>query len=153
MKKKYLIIIILSLVAIVNATYLSQKAYYYKVLNVSQGSSFCDINETVACSLVLQSPYSQVFGVPFPWIALGVYPVILIIALWGFRKSAVLPAKILMGLSAAGMMFNFFIMYREIVFIKAFCLLCFICTLIIISIFSISSSIFLKEKSSNNAII
>ncbi len=148
MKKKYLIIIILSLVAIVNATYLSQKAYYYKVLESYSGSSVCDISDTVSCSIVLQSPYSQVFGVPFPWIALGVYPVILIIALWGFRKSNVLPAKILMALSAAGMMFNFFIMYREIVFIKAFCLLCFICTLIIISIFGISSYLSLKQNDS-----
>ena len=146
MKKKYLAIIILSLVAIVNATYLSQKAYYYKVLDSYQETSFCDINETVACSLVLQSPYSKVFGVPFPWVALGVYPVILIIALWGFRKLKILPAQILMYISLSGMLFNFFIMYREIVFIKAFCLLCFVCTLIIISIFSISTRMVLKEN-------
>lgn len=146
MKKKYLAIIILSIVAIVNATYLSQKAYYYRLLNSYQGTSFCDINDSVSCSLVLQSPYSTVFGIPFPWVALGVYPLILIIAFFGFRRVKTLPAKILLYLSFAGMMFNFFIMYREIVFIKAFCLLCFICTLIIISIFLISRSIAFKKS-------
>jgi len=146
MKKKYLIIIILSLIAIVNATYLSQKAYYFQTLESYTGTSVCDINDTMSCSIVLQSSYSKVFGVPFPYIALAVYPVILVIAFLGIRRQSLVPIKIISGLSFAGMLFNFFIMYREIVFVKAFCVLCFICTLIIISIFTISRLIINNKK-------
>ncbi len=146
MKKKYLFIIVVSIIALVNAGYLSQKAYYYKTLADYNGSSFCDLSGSVSCSSVLQSPYSLVFGIPFPWIALAVYPVLLILAYLGLRRQSVGFAKVLAVLSGMGMLFNFFIMYREIVFIKAFCILCFFCTLIIISIFATSLSIIKKNK-------
>jgi uncharacterized membrane protein len=146
MKKKYLLIMVLSLVAIVNATYLSQKAYYFQKLESYTGTSVCDINDTVSCSIVLQSSYSKVFGVPFPYIALAVYPVILIIAFLGMRRNSLMPIKIISVLSLMGMLFNFFIMYREIIFVKAFCILCFICTLIIISIFTLSRLMIKKQN-------
>ena len=146
MKKKYIAIIILAVVAIVNATYLSKQAYYYQVLDSYNHKSVCDISSTMSCSLVLQSPYSKVFGVPFPYIALVVYPIILIIALYGAQRQSLKPAKLLAGISLLGMLFNFFIMYREIFFAHAFCPLCFVCTLIIISIFIISLHILKKNK-------
>lgn len=111
------------------------------------GNSVCDISSTMSCSLVLQSPYSKVFGVPFPYIALFVYPIILIIALFGAKRGTVSNAKFLSVISLMGMLFNFFVMYREIVYVKAFCPLCFVCTLIIISIFILS--IFIIKKDTN----
>ncbi len=146
-KTRFSVIIALAGVAIINALYLSVKAYHYKVAAAIAGSSFCDLSNVASCSLVLQSSYSKVFGIPFPWIALVVYPIILVIAIWGVtHQMARTPAKLIMGLSGAGMLFNFFIMYREIALIHAFCLLCFICTIIIISIFAISSTIVRKQN-------
>ncbi len=149
MKKRYLFIIIVSVVAIINAAYLSHLAYQYMLSAASNATSFCDLSGSVSCSSVLQSPYSKVFGIPFPMIALGVYPIILILAFLGMRKNQYGFAKAIAWISAGGMLFNFFIMYREIFLIKAFCILCFICTLIIISIFFVSSSITRRQKQSS----
>ncbi len=140
MKKRYWFIIIVSVIAFVNALYLSMQAYMYRIAS-SQAPSFCDFSSGVSCSAVLQSPYANVFGIPFPWIALGVYPVLLAIAIIGLRRKTVGPARVLAVLSFLGMLFNFFIVYREIVFIHAFCVLCALCTLIIIAIFVASRGI------------
>lgn len=145
MKKRYWFIIIVSVVAFINALYLSMQAYAYRIA-AQDGSSFCDFSSGVSCSAVLQSPYSHVFGIPFPWIALGVYPVLFAIALIGLRRMSVGPARALAVLSFLGMMFNFFIMYRELMFIHAFCVLCFLCTLIIISIFVASRGIISRKE-------
>lgn len=152
MKKKYIVIVILSVIALFNATYLSQKAYYQQFDHMMSGNSVCDISSTMSCSLVLQSPYSKVFGVPFPYIALFVYPIILIIALMGAKRGTTSNAKFLSVISLMGMLFNFFVMYCEIVYVKAFCPLCSVCTLIIITIFILSVSI-LKKSTVQNMIV
>ncbi len=151
MRKTYIIIAVLAGIAIINAAYLSQKAYYFQVLNEYMPNSVCDLSQTVSCSLVLQSPYAKVFGVPFPWIALVVYPVILILAFLGARRNNSRFAKAIAIISGAGVLFNGFIMYREVALIHAFCILCFICTLIIISIFCISYA--LAKKTTTNTFI
>ncbi len=144
--KKYLVIVALASVALINAAYLSYKAYFFRFIDPLGLTSFCDFSSFNSCSEVLRSPLSSVFGIPFPWVALAVYPVLLGLAWYGHKHQSYTQAKILVVLSFLGMCFNFFIIYREIVFIKAFCLLCFICTLIIITIFLLSLSI-LKERS------
>jgi uncharacterized membrane protein len=68
-----------------------------------------------------------------------VYPMIFILAYLGYTKKDVVYAKIIQALSFMGMCFNFFIIYREMFFIYSYCILCLICTLIIISIFIIST--------------
>lgn len=143
--KKYLIIIGLASVALLNAAYLSYKAYFFRFIDPLGLTSFCDFSKFNSCSEVLRHPLSSVFGVPFPWVALAVYPILLGLSWYGYRHQSYTQAKILAALSFLGMCFNFFIIYREIVFIKAFCLLCFICTLIIIAIFFLSLSL-LRER-------
>jgi uncharacterized membrane protein len=64
---------------------------------------------------------------------------IFILAYLGYTKKDVVYAKIIQALSFMGMCFNFFIIYREMFFIYSYCILCLICTLIIISIFIIST--------------
>lgn len=154
--KKYQIIIVLACIAIVNAAYLSYKAYYFRYVDPLGLTSICDFSKINSCSEVLRHPLSNVFGIPFPWVALLVYPIILGLAWYGYHHRSYAQAKALAILSFLGMSFNGFIIYREIFFIKAFCLLCFICTLIIISIFFLSRSI-MKEgeqaKSSDTATV
>lgn len=123
-------------VAIANAAYLSYQAY-----EIGRGGgfdSFCDVNASVSCTNVLAHPLSQVFGIPFPVIALAVYPVLLAIALIGRAKDSAVFFKPLAALSAIGIAFNSFIIYREAVYIKAFCILCLLCSLIIITVFAVS---------------
>lgn len=139
--KKYLVIMVLAAVAIVNAGYLSYKAYGYHFAGAPELSTACDAFGAGSCSDVLRDPLSLVFGIPFPFIALVVYPILFSIAWYGYQKTSLMPAKILAVLSGMGMGFNGFIIYREIFFIHQYCLLCLLCTLIIISIFVLSLQI------------
>ncbi len=143
---KYRLTIILSGVAIVNAAYLSYKAYYFRYVDPLGLTSFCDFSSFNSCSEVLRHPLSNVFGIPFPWVALVVYPILLGLAWYGYKHQSYVQAKIIAVLSFLGMCFNGFIIYREIFFIKAFCLLCFMCTLIIIAIFFLSVSLWKEAK-------
>jgi uncharacterized membrane protein len=140
MMNKYFAIIFLSIIAIFNAAYLSYKAYQFKFIETPVASSFCDISQTASCSEVLKHPLSQVFGIPFPWIALFVYPVLLLLTFLGYRSKNILYLKITQKLALAGMAFNGFIIYREIFYIYSYCILCLICTFIIITIFALATS-------------
>ena len=146
--KKYRTIIILAAIALVNAAYLSYKAYYFRYVDPLGLTSLCDFSKFNSCSEVLRHPLSNVFGIPFPWVALVVYPILLGLAWYGYKHQSNIQEKILATLSFLGMCFNGFIIYREIFFIKAFCLLCFICTLIIISIFFLALSLVKEGKRS-----
>ena len=137
--KKSLIIAILSFIAIFNATYLSYKAYQFMYTG-SVSSSFCDLSQTSSCTEVLKHPLSRVFGIPFPWIALVVYPLLFALATAAYKSNKILYIKIIQKLSFLGMLFNGFIIYREVFYIYSYCLLCLMCTAIIVTIFSLSTS-------------
>ncbi len=141
MKNKFLIILILSVVAFINAVYLSYKAYFVKYVDPVGMTSFCDVSEIFTCTDVLRHPLSQVFGIPFPWIALLVYPVIFVVAFYGYTRVKRVYARVLAVISFLGILFNGLIIYRETFFIHAYCLLCLLCTIIILSIFLIAISI------------
>lgn len=128
--KKYLIIMILSIIATFNAGYLTHLAY-------SEGESFCDINAKYSCSTSLNSPETSIFGIPFPAFALVVYPVIFFIALRWWRKKGGKQFTFLARLSAGGILFNGYFIYQEYA-IGAYCPLCLLCSAIIITIFILS---------------
>ncbi len=144
--KKYLYIIGLSLVAFVDAAYLSWQAYIIRFVENSKVGSFCDLAQNVSCSNVLQSSYSQIFGISFPWVARCVYPGILILAYFGYKNKNIFQAKVIQILSFFGMLFNFYIIYLETFYIFSFCILCLLCTAIITSIFIISTLLIQQEK-------
>jgi uncharacterized membrane protein len=146
MLKKYAIIATLALVAIVNAAYLSYKVYMFQFVDPYKLTTICDFSTFSSCTSVLRHPLSLVFGVPFPWIALAVYPILLILAWYGYKKASLAPAKIIVVLSGLGMAFNGFIIYREIRYIHAYCILCLLCTAIIITIFTLSLSMVRGNK-------
>ena len=150
--KKYLFIAILAAIAIVNAAYLSWEAYQIVYLNADTVRLFsiCDINSTFSCTSALDSAYSRPFGIPFPFIALVVYPVLLLLALIGYMTRSYGYAKALAILSFMGMCFNGYIIYMETFYIHAFCPLCLFCSAIIITIF-ITSLFILSEKKTSPA--
>lgn len=152
MSRKYLIIMVLAAIAIVNAGYLSYKAYGYHFAGQPELSTVCDAFGAGSCSDVLRDPLSLVFGIPFPFIALVVYPILFCIAWYGRCHLTTTPAKVLAVLSALGMGFNGFIIYREIFFIHQYCLLCLMCTAIIISIFGISLSVLVSRQEDSQAV-
>ena len=135
--KKLLTICILSIIALANASYLTRRAFEIK--ESSQTSWFCDINSSLSCSNVLAAPESRIGPLPFPAIALIVYPILFAIALRGvLSKKYTKASSILRYLSGAGILFNGYFILTEAIVIKAFCPLCLLCTWIIITIFILS---------------
>ena len=84
--KKYLIILVLALIGVLNAAYLSYHAYdFWFGANADALRMLpCDISATFSCSDILSNPRSLIFGIPFPMIALVVYPILSLLALTGW---------------------------------------------------------------------
>jgi uncharacterized membrane protein len=146
-KKIYLVILILALIGVFNAAYLSYHAYgFWFGANADALRMLpCDISATFSCSDILSNPRSLVFGIPFPMVALIVYPILSIIALIGWMTRTTCPAKILTGLSAGGICFNSYVIYQESI-VGVWCPLCAMCTVIIVTIFVLSIMIWKKKE-------
>ncbi len=131
-KTSALTIITVSLIGMLNAIYLT-----YLFLQDKWGEaekSFCDINSSLSCSSVITSKYAQFLGVPVCTIALFVYPVLIVLA-WMTLK-AKKTRNLFYGislLSAMGLMLNIVYIYNEMVYIKALCVLCILCTVFILT--------------------
>lgn len=150
--KKYLIILILAIIAFGNAVYLSYEAYQF--WNGPQAGILqslpCDLSDHLSCSGILQNERGIVFSigdfrVAFPMIAMVVYPIIFLLALSGWIRKTTLEAKWLTGLALGGMMFNGYIIFQEYI-ISVFCPLCAMCTLIITITFVLSICIWKGGK-------
>ncbi len=136
--KKLLAICILSIIAFLNAAYLTIQNY--KIESTADKwniTSFCDLNNKFSCTNVLSSPYSKVFWLPFPAIALVVYPIIFLIAFLWINRVIRKPFHILAAMWLWWMMFNWFFISREFLYIGSYCPLCLFCSVIITSIFII----------------
>jgi uncharacterized membrane protein len=138
--RKYLIIAVLAAIGIFNAFYLSIPAYQYWNGANSQALQMmpCDLSESLSCSGILQNPRAIIFSigdfkVAFPMIAAVVYPILFLIALWGWFSRTTCPAKILTAMSAGGILFNSYVISQEFI-VGVFCPLCAMCTAIIVTI-------------------
>ena len=150
--RKYLIIAGLALIGIFNAIYLSIPAYEYwnGVDKIALQMMPCDLSDTLSCSGILQNPRAIIFSigefkVAFPMIAAIVYPILFILALFGWFLRSHTPAKILSGMALGGICFNSYVIYQEFI-VGVFCPLCAMCTVIIIAIFFLSTCIWYKKK-------
>lgn len=132
---------VLAAIAFGNAVYLTTQAYTLKAKMAETAgtySSFCDINSTFSCSNVLLSPRAQIFGLPFPAIAMVVYPIIFLVALLGYLGICRKAFPILALMAFGGICFNGYFIYQEAFYIGSFCPLCLMCSAIIITILGIS---------------
>jgi uncharacterized membrane protein len=148
MKTKLIIIIILTIIALIDASYLTHNAY---ILKHSQEQVFniwlqkkevwfaCDINQTFSCSSVFKNSFAWIFGLPFSLYAMIVYPIIWIIAFLGLKWIIKNIFKILLIFSFLWILYNWYLIVHEFI-IWSYCFLCLICTTIIILIWIISIS-------------
>lgn len=132
--KKLLAICIISILAFFNAVYLTVQNYRIENAPKWTISSFCDLNNSFSCTTVLSSPYSKIFWLPFPAIAMIVYPIIFAIAFLGMQRIIRKPFHILTALWIGWTMFNSYFISQEILYIWSFCPLCLWCTWMIIAI-------------------
>jgi len=147
-RTKLIIISVISVLAFINAFYLSydwifsveqtSNMYFLPAWNITWWGSFCDINETLSCSAVLSNPLSQIYWVPFPVIALFVYPLIFLFSMLWLIEKMKNHFKILLIMWICWVMFNWYFIYQETFNIWAFCPLCLLCSVIIITIAALS---------------
>jgi len=132
---------------IFNAFYLSHNWLFAvdESLKFLWNNSFCNINDTFSCSTVINHPLSRIYGVPFSVVALFVYPIIFLIALLWYLKKIKNYFKILLCMAIWWIMFNWYFIYQETFNIGAFCPLCLMCTVMIITIAFLSWSEVRKE--------
>ena len=122
--KKYLkIIFFLSLIGIILSSYLLNLHYI-------DAKKPCDINDTLSCSKVSQSIYSELFGIPVSLLGIFGY-------LWlGLLSMAIYNGwdvkfnlqryskKVLAAITVSALLFSLYLTYTEFFLIKAFCILC-----------------------------
>lgn len=138
--RKLIIICVLSIIAFINAVYLTYENYKIETINSNAPlwTSICDINNSFSCTNVLSSWYSKVFWLPFPAIAMFVYPIIFLIAYlwinWVIKK----PYNILALMWIWWIIFNWYFILQEFLHIWSYCPLCMICSAIITTIFILS---------------
>ena len=140
--KKLITIAVLSALASINAGYLTYKAYLVKQL--ASTSSVCDINAMFSCSTVFNFDSAWFGNIPFPAIALIVYPILVWLAIWWLKWNTYKAYLIILILSIWWLAFNWYIIANEYT-IWTYCILCLICTLII-TINFILSIIWLRWK-------
>src|SRR4026208_1795947 len=114
----------------------------YQILKDPTYTSFCDINETVSCEAVLESPYATVRGVPVAagggiWSAL-----VLLIAATGLRRDAAAASAAAAGyifvLATIGLSSVLYLGYASFFVIGKMCPLCMTMYVSVIGIFLVS---------------
>jgi protein-disulfide isomerase/uncharacterized membrane protein len=98
-------------------------------LESSQGyTSFCNVNETVNCDLVLSSEYAYLFGVPVAWWALLAYVAVAACAVVAMRAPRATrrrqAAGALFVMAILGTVFSAYLAYVALFVLEAVCLLC-----------------------------
>jgi len=140
---KKIILILLILFGIADATYLTIEHY-------SQLIPPCTVNRLLPiasdCSIVLRSSYSVVFGVPLAVFGIIQYSSLLIaiILLVIFKKKIISYWIILQ--SIVGAIFSMYFMFIQIVILKSICLYCTLSALISFAILFFVFNIFYKER-------
>ncbi|VVA44464.1 Dihydroorotate dehydrogenase (quinone) [Candidatus Roizmanbacteria bacterium] len=141
--KKFLILILLSLLGIADATYLTFE-HYRQVIPPCTVNRFLPIASD--CGKVLNSSYSIAFGVPLAVFGIIQYSLLLIaiILLAIYRKKIFTYWLILQSL--VGAIFSMYFMYIQIGILKSICIYCTLSAFISFIIFFLVSKIFHKEK-------
>jgi uncharacterized membrane protein len=144
-KKLLWIVIILALLGVVDAAYLT-------LLHVTgTTSSFCETSETFDCSTVASSKYAELHGVPLAMFGLLGYGGIAVLAfhlLQGVRGK-IASANNLFMLSFLALLFQGYFTFVEFFVIEALCLYCLISQAIVLGIAGVSFAVMQKEERIN----
>lgn len=127
--KKLLTIAIISFLASMNAAYLTYSAFL--IQKKLSSWSFCDISNTFSCTSVFNNDFAWFWWIPFSEIALVVYPILVGLAIWWLKWNSKKAYMSILALSIWWLLFNSYIIFNEYQ-IWTYCILCLICTAIII---------------------
>lgn len=133
-----LAVILLGLIGLIDAVYLTAKYY-------TQSSVFCSLLNN-GCDLVTSSRYATIGGLPIALVGVVYYGVILFGAVSLWRKPRPVVWNYLFLISAVGFMFSLWLLYLQIFIIRAICFYCIISAAASILIFIISLIYSLKNN-------
>jgi len=134
-------LIALSLFGVFDTTYLTAQHF-------SGGPVACGLVE--GCELVLSSKYAEIAGISLSAVGLLYYAILLILSLVFYtskNKRAILLATLLSGF---GFLFSLYLVYLQLVAIKAICLYCMVSASLSTGIFVLSFSIYKSIKNEEN---
>jgi uncharacterized membrane protein/protein-disulfide isomerase len=128
---------LLALVASIAALYV-----HYRIIKDPTYTSFCDINETVSCEAVLESPYATVRGVPVAAGGVIWSTLVLLIAATGLRRNNTdgyaAAAGYIFVLATIGLSAVLYLGYASFFVIGKMCPLCMTMYVSVIGIFLVS---------------
>lgn len=117
MKTYSTLVVVLALLGLVDAAYLTQVAY-------TGGSLTCSIAGLSGCNVVAQSAYSKVFGVPLALYGVVFYAGFLLVFLFSRIRPHHRLFLIVTLMGLVGVLFSTYFLYVQIVLIKALCIYC-----------------------------
>ncbi len=117
MKQKLLVsYLILGLIGFVVSLYLTIQHF-----TLTKGA--CDVNQTISCSLVNSSIYSEIFGVPVAVFGLLWFAALFVLAWSAYKRNDKSAEKRLLYWNIAGLVFVLYLIFAEIL-LKKICPLC-----------------------------
>lgn len=128
------IILYLSIIGILISGYLTAIHYQHT-------SAVCDISDTISCSKVSASSYSEIFSIPVSIIG-GIGYILLaglsfILLRWKFnieKEKKVILIKTFLAITAIALVFSLYLSYVEFAIIHTICIFCIISQIIILVI-------------------
>jgi len=113
-------------------------ALYMTVFKLTDNQNMCLGNG--GCSVVNNSPYAQVYGIPVAVVGVLGYAAILAVLLISARLRVHTSNEVLVsfGLCLAGFLFTIYLVYVEIALIRALCPFCLASQLIMTLLFALS---------------
>ncbi len=136
--KKYLIPV-LSLVGLVDATYLSYK-HFANVIPPCSTSIWAD------CGGVLTSQYAYIFGIPLAYIGLVHYSLVSIFAILIVYNYKRVYAYILVILSFIGLFASIYFVYLQLIPLRAICSYCMVSAIVSLVLFMLINKNLSKER-------
>tara|TARA_Y100000034_G_C6870671_1_gene397467 strand:- start:447 stop:1259 length:813 start_codon:yes stop_codon:yes gene_type:complete len=117
---------------------------YLTYEHFSAGSSVCDFSETVSCSLVNSSVYSELLNVPVAVFG-ALWMVVMFFAAWhAIKKKELIPG--ILAWSIAGVAFITYMIIAEIL-LEALCPFCTVVHVLILIMFGLALYLYKKEGS------
>ena len=111
------------------------------------GGAFCNVNDYVSCDIVNKSIYSEIFHIPVAILGFAAYAIIFAAA-FGLLKEK-LPSyalELVAFFTGASLGFSIYLTAMEFFVLRAVCIFCVTQQIIIIIIFIILLSLWLKEQ-------
>jgi uncharacterized membrane protein/protein-disulfide isomerase len=142
---KYARPLILALAILALGASIAALYVHYQILKDPTYTSFCDVNETVSCEAVLESPYATVRGVPVAAGGVIWSTLVLLIAATGLRRDQsdayAAAAGYIFVLATVGLSAVLYLGYASFFVIGKMCPLCMTMYVAVIGIFLISGGI------------